>query len=104
MRACARYPCLCGAATLLNTGSNHTSSNAAAQTFLKIFTNVETRKMQASVREDLQTITDFMRDKLGGFDTVDQNVASGLRTCLGKTAFDLAKSFKPSGTADHVRF
>ena len=68
--------------------------SAESPMFLKDLTDIETSKMEASVKNDLELITNFMLENLGGFETVNQSVSSGLRRCIGKTAFDLGKSFK----------
>jgi len=76
----------------------------AAERFLRIFTNIDTKKLEASDPDDLKAIKKFIIDNLGGFNKVDQSVSAGLREWVGRAAFTNCESFEPHGTYDHADF
>ena len=55
------------------------SDGPALQEFLITFTKIDSKHSKASVQKDKVEIGRFIETKLGGFNSVDQNVADAMR-------------------------
>jgi len=80
------------------------TSSYAMQTFLDIFTNINSAKSQASVEEDRLEIFKFIENKLDGFNAVDQKVATSLRRCIGMTVWSFCETWPIKETKEHAEF
>merc|ERR1719513_201887 len=80
------------------------SKPSKGASFMEVFANVESSKMQASVKEDLEDIEKFIENHLGGFAKVDVAVSSAMKLSLGKATMNFCQSFSPNGTKEHCEF
>jgi len=71
---------------------------------LSSLTEIDSKNSEASVKSDLEMIKNFIMDKLGGFDLVDQKVGDALRQWIAESLKMWCESYKPWGTPKHCSF
>ena len=79
-------------------------SGPALQKFLKIFSEIDSKSSKASIHDDLINIRNFIKDQLGGFESVDQKVANALRLWIAGAMKIFCESFETQGTIEHAKF
>jgi len=80
------------------------TSGAAAQKFLHIFSDIDSKSSKASLETDLLKIRTFIADQLGGFDFVDRKVANALRLWVGGAVKGFCETYRPKNSKMHASF